>query len=84
MATLSPRVDVIYARYLHAGDWYAGKINPDAPTTPVQPVAAAPHLTAVTDFTSDDGMFSLALKAGDLDLEPVTGHTRCLVIRGLA
>ena len=84
MATTSPRVDVIAALYLRPGDWYAGQVNPGAPTTPVQPFAAAHHLTSVTEANSPDGMFRLALKAGDLDLEPVTGHTRGLIIRGLS
>ncbi len=74
-------VEVIYAANLKPGDLYAGRVVPDAPTRPVQPMAAAMTLTRVTKVTRDDGRKWIALDAGRLGLTSVLASSQVLVIR---
>lgn len=74
-------IDLKAAMHLKPGDLLAGHYRPEAPTTPVQLMAAALELTEVTPYTDDDGRKMLALKAGELNLFPVRTVTQCLVIR---
>jgi hypothetical protein len=76
-------IDVKHAGNLKPGDLYAGQVVPDAPTRPVQPIAAALRLTEVVPFTDDGGRKMMRLKAGVLDLTPLYITTGCLVILGV-
>ena len=75
-------VDVTSACHLKPGDRYAGDVNPDAPTRPVQPFAAACLLTDVEMCTDDDGVkwMHLSTTHGRV-LTPVRYTTWVLVIR---
>lgn len=77
-------VDVIYASHLKPGDVYAGKINPSAPTRPVQPCAAAYCLSGVEAYTDDQGVTWMRLDPGIPglgNLTPVRAAAQVLVIR---
>ena len=50
---MSMSVEVIYALHLKPGDLWAGLVNREAPTTPVQPFAAA-HLVNTVDTITDE------------------------------
>lgn len=75
-------VDVIYARNLKPGDWYAGNYVPDAPTTPAQTFAAAFPVDFIFPVT-ENGQEWLSLVAGSVARTPVLATSRVLVIRGL-
>jgi hypothetical protein len=74
-------IEVTYAAQMKPGDLYAGKVNPAAPTTPVQTFAAAHRLTDVTPHAGADGRRMLHLRAGALILEPVLAAAQVLVVR---
>ena len=74
-------VDVIYALHMKPGDLYAGKINPDVPTIPLQPFARAHCLSAVTPYIAEDGDKMLHLEAGGCELEPIRTTMQVLLIR---
>jgi hypothetical protein len=75
------RLDVVYAANLKPGDALAGYLVIDAPTTPVQPMAAALTLTEVTRY-DDGGTAMVRLRAGDLELFSARTTAQALVIRG--
>jgi hypothetical protein len=79
-AVKSSRVDVVHAGNMKPGDLYAGDVNPDAPTRPVQEFATAHRLTEVTRYT-EGGRQMLALQAGQVTLTPVPAATQVLLIR---
>ena len=83
---MSPRVDVVYAANMQPGDWYAGRIEPDAPTRHVQEFAAAHSVAAVTPYTDEntgERMLQVTATHG-MDLFPVPASTKVLVIRGVS
>ena len=74
------RLDIVYAVNLRPGDALAGWYVPDAPTTPVQPMAVALTLTEVERY-ADDGKPMVRLQAGDAELFPARTTAQALVIR---
>lgn len=74
-------LDVVYAVNLKPGDKLAGYYVPDAPTRPVQPIAAALTLTEVEKFTDEDGGEWVRLKSGVFDLFSARVGANALVIR---
>jgi hypothetical protein len=74
-------IDVVYAANMKPGDLYAGDVNPDAPTRPVQTFAAAHKLASVERFRADDGRPWVRLRSASFELSPVPAVTQCLVIR---
>lgn len=81
---MSPRVDVVYAANMKPGDWYAGKIAPDAPYRKVQEFAAAHEVVEVVPYADENtGQKMLRVVATHgMDLFPVPIGTQVLVIRG--
>lgn len=77
-------LDLVSGMHLKPGDLLAGHYVPDAPTTPVQLMAAALRLTEVTPYTDDDGRKMLALTAGEMSLFPVAITAQVFVIRGVS
>lgn len=75
-------LDVVYAVNLKPGDRLAGYYVPDAPTRPVQPMAAALKLTSVEPFADDDGKKRVALTSGQFALFSADARAQALVIRG--
>lgn len=74
------RIDVVYAASLKPGDLYAGNVQPDAPTRPVQEFAAAWKLASVERFKVD-GRTWIRPASASFELTPVPAVTQCLVIR---
>jgi hypothetical protein len=74
------RLEVVYAVNLKPGDVLAGWCVPDAPTTPVQPMAMALTLTEVTGY-DDGGRAMVRLQAGEFELFPARTTAQALVIR---
>jgi len=75
------RVEVVYAANVQVGDWFAGDVDPDAPTRPAQPAAAALRITSVETVDGVAGkcvqMTSLLGRLGDRRVAD-----QCMVIRG--
>jgi hypothetical protein len=75
-------IDVVYVRNLKPGDVYAGSVQLDAPTRPVQPIAHAMEVRNVSEvpaavytlWFSDDPHSSL-------HSAPRKGHDLAMVIR---
>ena len=79
------RVVTVLAASVRVGDWLAGGISPDAPTTPVQPIASAWHITAVRVVPGHEGE-QVQMASGSFGFGELTPHaadSQCLVIRGL-
>jgi hypothetical protein len=74
---------VTYALHMQPGDWFAGMIDPAAPTTPTQVWAAAHKLASVTPYTDDNGRRMLALTAEGFNLTPIPAAVQVLLIRGM-
>ena len=75
------RLDIIYAANLKPGDLYAGQVNPDAPTMPVQPCAVAPTITEATPYQDGQGHRMMRLPAGQLAMTSLPAGRQVLVIR---
>lgn len=75
----SSRVEVTYASKMKPNDMYAGNVNQDAPTMPVQVFAAAHRITGIIPY--DDGRKMLHLEAGKFALEPIPASSQVLLIR---
>lgn len=52
-------VDVKYAAQVKPGDWFAGTVNPSAPTRPCQPCASAMRVRDVEVTPAPEGRGSL-------------------------
>jgi len=81
------RVEVVYASNVQPGDWYAGQIVHEAPTTPVQPFAAAFPVSHVELFTGEDGrryVQIVAERPPELQPRPLPMGVQVIVIRGVA
>lgn len=46
------RIDVVYVAHVKVGDMIAGEVNPQAPTRPVQPFAAAMTVRNISEVPS--------------------------------
>ena len=80
MSALS--VDVIYALHLKPGDLYAGDVDRNAPTRPVQTWAAAHRITEEGEFKTDERTW-MRLTSSMGELDPVPASRQVLVIRGV-
>ena len=80
---MSMSVDVIYALHLKPGDLWAGIVDRNAPTTPVQPFAAAIPVTTVDTVTDEAGAkWQHVNSIGELGgCTPVPAAMQVLVIR---
>jgi hypothetical protein len=76
-----PSIDVIYARNLKPGDLYAGTVDRDAPTRPVQPFAWSHEVRKVSLYTDDQGNDMVLITGPNGDLSPVPIITQVMVIR---
>jgi hypothetical protein len=77
----NPSVDVTYAAQMKPGDLFAGLVDPDAPTTPVQPFAAAHRIAGITEDAAPDGRKVLCPQTGMFELTPVAPHHQVILIR---
>ena len=84
---MSTRLELIPAMHVRPGDLWAGRYEPDAPTTPVQLMAAAHRIADVTPFTDENGARWVRFtRVGEVpgpwgSLTPVRAVSRVFVIR---
>jgi hypothetical protein len=78
-----PRLDVVHAANMRPGDWYAGRVEPHAPTRPVQLFAAPFQVAGLERFKTGEGrsMVRVIPSGGILQPDPVPVGTQVLVIR---